>query len=325
MKYPLISIITPAFNNASILHRLLDSVLGQTYPNIEMFLIDDGSTDNTKDITEHYIKKFEERGYNLTYIYQENSGQSVAINTGLKLIHGEYLLWPDSDDFYASSKTIETLYTVLSNENTDIARCMANYLDEKTLKVIGKSKAITKPRLFEDCLFVKNKFSFIAGGYMIKTSNIEKYIPNKEIYTEKRAGQNWQLMLPFLYGNNCITVTEPLYNIVCRSNSHSRELLDSYEKYTELLDAYQRTIIETINRTPLISQEEKIKYNWKITEKYHNLRLAYALNIDDKNNIAKLYQIAKEEGIRINTKSKIRIQYPFIYKTLYFIKKCLRK
>lgn len=106
MKSNLVSIITPAFNTGKYIGSLLDSVLIQSYPNIEMIVVDDGSTDNTASIIKEYINKFDEKGYTLKYIFQENSGQSQAVSTGLEYINGEYLVWPDSDDFYASSEAI---------------------------------------------------------------------------------------------------------------------------------------------------------------------------------------------------------------------------
>lgn len=323
MKTPLISIITPAYNNAHLLHRLFDSILSQTYHNIEMFLIDDGSADNTKEVTENYISKFAERGYTLKYVYQENSGQSVAINNGLKLIKGEYLLWPDSDDFYATTNAIESLYKALLNAdaNTEIARCVINYIDESTLTVIGTCKKTTKESLFYDCLLNTNNFYFVAGGYMIKTKNLEKYIPNREIYTEKRAGQNWQLFLPYFYAKKCITLTEPMYNVVCRSDSHSRAARPTYKQRTEMLDVYQRTIIETINRTPIIPQKEKDLYNKMVIEKYLNEKLKDAIITKEQNVITELYNFAESHDMEIVFKTKLQIQYPTIYKVLSMIKK----
>ena len=142
MEKEIVSIITPCYNNASIIYRLLDSILNQSYPNIEMFVIDDGSTDNLSSIIRNYIAKFEKKGYSLTYIYQENQGQSVAINNGLKLIKGKYLVWPDSDDYYASDIAIESMVEILKNAKANIGavRTLAYVRDEDTLKIKRKIK-----------------------------------------------------------------------------------------------------------------------------------------------------------------------------------------
>ena len=95
---PLVYILTPSYNCGQYIYRLLNSVLTQTYPNIEMTVIDDGSTDNTKDIIISYQFKFAARCYKLNYVYQNNQGLSSTINNGLKLVHGDFLIWPDADD-----------------------------------------------------------------------------------------------------------------------------------------------------------------------------------------------------------------------------------
>ncbi|MCS3232628.1 glycosyltransferase [Bacteroides thetaiotaomicron] len=88
MSSRLVSVVTPCYNAGSFIHRLLDSILDQDYLYLEMYIVDDGSTDNTKSVVDEYVLKFVDKGYSLTYIYQENSGQSVAINKALKLVRG---------------------------------------------------------------------------------------------------------------------------------------------------------------------------------------------------------------------------------------------
>ena len=80
----LVNVLIPVYNGARYIHRLFDSLLIQTYSNIEIFVVDDGSSDDTKSVIESYIPKFAEKKYKLNYIYQENAGQSAAINNGLK-------------------------------------------------------------------------------------------------------------------------------------------------------------------------------------------------------------------------------------------------
>ena len=71
-----------------------------------MIVVDDGSTDNSKETIESYKSKFEEKGYSLLYIYQNNNGQAAAIDKGLKYVSGEYLIWPDSDDYFSFPSSI---------------------------------------------------------------------------------------------------------------------------------------------------------------------------------------------------------------------------
>ncbi len=163
----LISIITPCYNSGGFVHRLMDSILLQDYPSVEMFVVDDGSTDDTAEVLKSYIERFEARGYSLTYIYQDNGGQSVAINRALKLINGEYFVWPDSDDFYISEESLSRLVDSLRQSDSSIAmtRCLSQLIDEESLMVVGQvgEKRAYSTELFEDCLLDKDDYWFGAS------------------------------------------------------------------------------------------------------------------------------------------------------------------
>jgi len=96
---PLVSLISPCYNGESYITRFLDSILNQTYPNLELLIINDGSTDRTEEIILNYESDFILKGYTLIYIYQDNAGQSAAINKALPIFKGKYLSWVDSDDY----------------------------------------------------------------------------------------------------------------------------------------------------------------------------------------------------------------------------------
>ena len=95
----LVSIITPCYNGEKYLDRYFNSILAQTYPAIEVIFVNDGSRDRTEEMALAYGEKLKARGYQFIYIYQENAGQSAAINQGLKIFKGEYLNWTDSDNY----------------------------------------------------------------------------------------------------------------------------------------------------------------------------------------------------------------------------------
>lgn len=264
MQKGLVSILTPCYNTGKYIHRLLDSILYQTYPYIEMFVIDDGSTDDSKAIIYSYIPKFKKKGYSLTYIYQSNSGQSAAIDRGLKLINGEYLVWPDSDDFYASELSIQKMVEKLNSSPSEFAmvRTMERLVDEnniaKTLGINGEyAKEEESLSLFYDCLFNVNNFYFVPGAYMVRIEALKK-VNGLSIYVSKNAGQNWQLMLPVLYTYRCLTIKEILYTVLVRNNSHSRGQYVGYDQTIAKFDAYCRTICETLNRIKPLSDERRI-------------------------------------------------------------------
>lgn len=88
------SIIIPTYNRARFLPKAIESVLGQTYSNWELIIVDDGSTDNTREVVGNYNDEC------IKYIYQENAERSAARNNGIRHANGEYICFLDSDDFY---------------------------------------------------------------------------------------------------------------------------------------------------------------------------------------------------------------------------------
>lgn len=282
MQKGLVSILTPCYNAGHLIYRLLDSVLNQTYSDIEMFVIDDGSTDNSSNVVQNYIDKFKNRGYTLTYLYQENSGQSVAIKNGLSYINGEYLVWPDSDDFFYSNDAIRKMVNVLYDAPPEYAvvRCMQNVVNENTLDtlfVLGNNDHIAEAHnLFEDCLFVTNNFYWGAGAYMVKTEALAK-TTNFDIYTEKKAGQNWQLFLPIFYSYKCLTIKEILYSVLSRNKSHSREGFGGYRNKIERIDVYERTVLATLSRIIGMTDEDRQAYINRVKQKFlcDKLRIAF--------------------------------------------------
>lgn len=87
-----VSVVTPVYNGESHLRRMLDSVLEQTCQQVEMILVDDGSADGTVRIAEGYLEKFVRRGYDFRIVKAEHKNASAAINQGLLLVTGEYLI-----------------------------------------------------------------------------------------------------------------------------------------------------------------------------------------------------------------------------------------
>jgi len=92
-----VSAIIPTYNCAAYLGEALDSILAQTYPDVEIIVVDDGSTDNTRQVLEPY-------GGRIVYLYQENQGESVARNRGIEAAGGEFIAFLDADDLWLPTK-----------------------------------------------------------------------------------------------------------------------------------------------------------------------------------------------------------------------------
>jgi len=112
---PLISVIMPTYNRGGFISEAIESVLNQTWSNFELIVIDDGSTDGTRD----QLEKYGSDG-RFKYIYQENKGQSVARNRGLKEAEGGFVAFLDSDNIWLPDKLERQVEIVNENQDCDI-------------------------------------------------------------------------------------------------------------------------------------------------------------------------------------------------------------
>ena len=97
MQNPLVSIVIPVYNGSNFMHEAIDSALAQTYPNIEILVVNDGSTDDTREIALSY-------GDKIRYFEKENGGVATALNLAIREMKGAYFSWLSHDDWYAPDK-----------------------------------------------------------------------------------------------------------------------------------------------------------------------------------------------------------------------------
>lgn len=124
MDYPLISIIVPVYNTKEYLHRCVQSLRNQTYPQIEILLVDDGSTDQTGALCDRLAKK----DYRIRVFHKKNGGSSSARNMGITEARGEYLGFVDSDD-YVEPDMYEKLYAAIEQYGVSVAQVGRDEID----------------------------------------------------------------------------------------------------------------------------------------------------------------------------------------------------
>lgn len=122
----LISVVIPVYNVEQFLAPCLDSIIGQTYPNLEILLINDGSTDNSLSICQEYAR----RDSRIKLVTQANQGLSGARNTGIRLATGKYITFVDSDDVLTTD-FVDYLYHLLVNHKADMSVCQKEFVDEQ--------------------------------------------------------------------------------------------------------------------------------------------------------------------------------------------------
>lgn len=170
---PFLSIVIPIYKVEKYLRECVDSVLKQTFNNIEIILVDDGSPDDCPRICDDYATSHE----NVRVIHKQNGGLSSARNEGIKVASGEYIAFLDSDDFYIHSDFLERVYSKLTEKKVDILFfCRTKYYDKsKTFsdKVIFYDREVEGTSEYSDLLYnlsIRDELEASASMKVIRTS-----------------------------------------------------------------------------------------------------------------------------------------------------------
>ena len=149
---PEVSIIIPAYNQDKFLGETIESILSQIYKDFECMIIDDGSTDRTKDIVRKYCD--DDR---IKYFYQDNIGLAGARNTGIKMAEGKYLHFLDSDDLVHKNFYKDMINKLELESGIDLLSCAWDLIDEKG-KVISSKIGPVKSNDYLKDLILQNIF-----------------------------------------------------------------------------------------------------------------------------------------------------------------------
>lgn len=135
---PLVSIVTPSYNQADFLEKTINSVIEQDYPYIEYLIVDGGSTDGSREIIEHYASRHSERMP--WWVSEPDQGQTDAINIGFGQASGQILAWLNSDDTYLPGAISEAVSYLQAHPETGLVYGDANLIDQHG-NIIGKFPA----------------------------------------------------------------------------------------------------------------------------------------------------------------------------------------
>lgn len=201
----LVSIIVPIYNAEKYLCDCLDSLVLQSYKNIEIILVNDGSTDNSFKI----CTKFETQDLRVKIVNKENGGVASARNLGLTIAKGEYILFVDSDDFVDKNYVSKMCEEALKN-SSDLVFCQyASYIDGKIVNVKESLPHILTVDIKNDefknfvCGFlpVKRSYSTIAFRVLYKKEVINRIYFDLNL----RIGEDWVFLLKAIFNSKKIT------------------------------------------------------------------------------------------------------------------------
>lgn len=162
---PLISIITPTYNRADLLPETIESILSQTYKNIEYIIVDDGSTDNTSEIVKPYLND-----KRVKYFYHDNMGESKTTNRGYSLASGELTIVINSDDPLLEKDYLEKVVTAFNN-NPDVLAVYPNWVN---MDINSNVKNVVDVPQFDLISLLQNFNITLGPGMVIKREALKK-------------------------------------------------------------------------------------------------------------------------------------------------------
>lgn len=248
----LISIIVPIYNGEKYLKKCIESILTQTYSNLEVILINDGSKDNSRNICDEFSKNDER----VIVIHKENEGVARARNDGVHRATGKYIAFVDSDDFIEKDM-IETLYNTLIEKKVDCVK--GNY------DIITNNGTIQNNELILDKYYGKDDINEFV--YELLSENVKSFLwlllikkeCIKDNFNEKLfLYEDVNFYISFLGNINSIYVfSKVIYHYVITENSLSRDTSKMYSKIDNLKLA--NSILKDTLKKYKFDNEENIK------------------------------------------------------------------
>lgn len=288
-----VSVITPCYNVTPYLDQFINSILQQTWNNIELIIIDDGSTDETPALCDKWKSIVKARGIEFLYVRKENGGLASSIDAGLKVFTGDYLIWPDPDDLLDPESIRKRAEFLDNNPQYGLVRSDAAVVDESDIdkvlyRISGGLQSRFNLKIFDDLILGRTFCT--SGCYMMRKSVLDDCIKDRSIY-KSRTGQNWQMLLPTTLKYDVGYIDEPLYTYII----HPQSLSHAAKTYDELinLQAGCKDILDTVILTLPVDQE---KYQRLVDLRFAQIKLELAITHHKKADALKEFEKLKSLG-----------------------------
>lgn len=221
---PRVSIVIPVYNGGNYLKEAIDSALSQTYPNIEVLVVNDGSADGGE--TERIALSYGDR---IRYLEKENGGTASALNAGIEAMTGDYFSWLSHDDVYYPDKVELELEEILRSGNpASIVQCEYDFYDEasKTYTPTDFHKYYSKEQL-TNSVFSLLQLQIHACGALIHKSHFGRVgVFNEQLkYT-----QDIDFWFRMLYGQKSLWVSKSLYMVRVHTESTSKHYVHAWDQ-----------------------------------------------------------------------------------------------
>lgn len=247
----LISVIVPVYNVEKYLHKCIDSIINQTYKNLEIILVDDGSTDESGKICD----KYKEADNRITVIHKKNGGLSDARNAGLKAATGDFIAFADSDD-WIDTNAYNEMITVLTDNNADISACNIAYIfeDKTEVPAVNISKNIFTAEEAIGQLICGIGFRAVAWNKLYRKSCIN----NMSFEAGKTHEDEFFTYKVLANAEKLVFINKPLYFYRQRSTSIMGEKYSL--KRLDAVDACYERLLFFKDKYPNLYKNDKITF-----------------------------------------------------------------
>ncbi|MEO9594773.1 MULTISPECIES: glycosyltransferase family A protein [Pseudomonadati] len=261
LRTHLVSVIVPCFNMEKYIARFLDSILEQTYTKIELILVNDGSTDGTRDIIKTYLPRLERVCEQVHVVDQKNKGLAGAVSTGLSRFSGEFLTWPDPDDWLEPDSLERRVALLRRYPEVGLVRSNAHLFGEQEDRIVGTimkdARASEEPQqvddLFEKLVFRKTFFAPVC--HFVRSRDFLASNSSRSIYYTPKAPQNLQMLLPISQMYPALIDPIPTGSYCKRPDSRSQVIYSKsakklYDRYSVMLDILEHVLPELPHPNP---------------------------------------------------------------------------
>jgi glycosyltransferase involved in cell wall biosynthesis len=207
---PLVSVVIPVYNHEKYVKQALKSVVDQTYPNVEMVIIDDGSKDKSALEIETFIQSLPiDKQKNIQFIKQTNQGAHQTINKGLSLAKGDYLTILNSDDYFANSR-IKKLVEAIQKQNSDWGFTEVTGINphNQNLPLDHYWKLWYEHNLFNSSLQPTIGFQLLRDNITVSTGNL---IFSRSLYTKIGGFNDYKLAHDYDFALRALLISEPVF------------------------------------------------------------------------------------------------------------------
>lgn len=275
-KDVLLTVVIPVYNVEKYLKRCIESILIQEWKNYDILLVDDGSTDSSPQICDDYAKVY----YFISVIHKKNGGLSEARNTGISHAKGDYVYFPDSDD-WLEPQTFKELADVLESQEFDIVSFNREFVKGEEDTIVS-DPLVTQVYEGKDAFVQMLKHSYITGFANDKIYKKSLFIDNNISFPKGKyyedLGTNYKL---FLSAENVFATNQKYYHYLI-DNPDSITQSWNEQKFSDMFEFYKDIFYSDFVRSRLNQEELQTSQLYYVNGLIHILASLYKSKLDKK-------------------------------------------